>query len=154
MKEIEVHAEEADVYCCIQQWRETRLSFSFDYREDKLSRELFEKLYLRRPTVLRGLRLRGHNPGQEASYSIDPALRRAFENKWLSCFIVPLRDEGRLRGLLYGRDIFLQCVNVSFPEGTVSYPAVVGTAAFIVHAELERYLRYRERVENHGAIIV
>ncbi len=152
MKAIDVQVEEGDVYCHIQQWRETRLSFSFDYPKPELPRERFEQLYLRRPTVLRGLRLRGHNPGQGAS--LDPTLRLAFENKWLPCFIVPLQDEGRLRGLLYGRDIFLRCVNISFPDGTVSYPAIVGTAAFIVHAELERYLRYRERVEDHAAIIV
>jgi hypothetical protein len=154
MQAIDIQVEEGDVYCHIQQWREARLSFSFDYPKPELPRERFEQLYLRRPAVLRGLRLRGQNPGQEAPYSLDPTLRLAFENKWLPCFIVPLRDEGRLRGLLYGRDIALRCVNVSFPDGTVSYPAIVGTAAFIVHAELERYLRYRERVEDHAAIIV
>jgi hypothetical protein len=154
MKAIDVQVEEGDVYCHIQQWRETRLSFSFDYPRPELPRERFEQLYLRRPTVLQGLQLRGHHPGQQVSYSLDPTLRRAFENKWLPCFIVPLRDEGRLRGLLYGRDIFLRYVNVSFGDGTVSYPAIVGTAAFMVHAELERYLRYRERVEDHAAIIV
>jgi CRISPR-associated endonuclease/helicase Cas3 len=154
MNIIDVQAEEADAYCHIQQWRETRLSFSFDYREDNLPRKRFEQLYLCRPTVLRGLLLRAHISGQEEPYRLDPTLRRAFEDKWLPCFIVPLRDEGRLRGLLYGRDIFLRYVNVSFGDRTVSYPAIVGTAAFMVHAELERYLRYRERVEDHAAIIV
>jgi hypothetical protein len=154
MKVIDVQAEEADVYCYIQQWRETRLYFSFDYPKNELHRERFEQLYLRRPAVLQGLRLRGHIPGQEAPYQLDPTLRLAFENKWLPVFIVPLRDEGRLRGLLHGRDITLRYVNVSFQDGIISYPAVVGTAAFMVHAELERYLRYRERVEDHAAIIV
>jgi hypothetical protein len=154
VKGIDIQAEEADVYCCIQQWRETRLSFSFDYREDELSQERFQKLYLRRPIVLRGIRLRGQVPGQETPYPLDSTLRLAVENRWLPFFIVPLQDEGRLRGLLHGRDIFLRNVNVSFLDGTTSYPAIVGTAAFIVHAELERYLRYRERIEDHAAIIV
>src|SRR2546430_6243848 len=56
VKGIDVQAEEADVYCRIQQWRETRLSFSFDYREDELSQERFQKLYLCQPKGLRGIR--------------------------------------------------------------------------------------------------
>jgi hypothetical protein len=59
-----------------------------------------------------------------------------------------------LRALLYGRDIILRYLDVSFAEGTTRYPAIVGTAAFIVHAELEGYLRFRAKLEDNAPIFV
>ena len=64
-KAVSIRPEETDVYCSIQEWRQNRLSFGFDYQEPSLSREHFEQLRTRRPIVLKGLRLRGHLAGQE-----------------------------------------------------------------------------------------
>jgi CRISPR-associated endonuclease/helicase Cas3 len=146
--------EEADLYCHIRGWRPTQLTFSFYYREPTLPRERFEPLYTRRPVVLKGLRLQGHSPGHEGLFPLDEALRQAIENQWVPLLIGRPQDEGRLRALLYGRDIILRYLDVSFAEGTTRYPAIVGTAAFIVHAELEGYLRFRAKLEDNAPIFV
>jgi CRISPR-associated endonuclease/helicase Cas3 len=151
---VEKHVGGADLCCHIRGWRPTRLTFSFYYREPTLPRERFEPLYTRRPVVLRGLRLQGHSPGHEGLFPLDEVLRKVVENQWVPLLIVRPQDEGRLRALLHGRDIILRYVDVSFAEGTTRYPAIVGTAAFIVHAELEGYLCYREKLEDNAPIFV
>jgi CRISPR-associated endonuclease/helicase Cas3 len=148
------HGEESDIYCHIRGWRPARLTFSFHYREPSLPKERFEPLYTCRPVVLRGLRLQGHSPGHEGLFPLDEALRQAVENQWVPLIIVRPQDEGRLRALLHGRDIILRYLDVSFADGTTKYPAIVGTGAFIVHAELERYLRYREKLDDNTPFIV
>jgi CRISPR-associated endonuclease/helicase Cas3 len=146
--------EESDAYCHIKGWRPSRLTFSFRYPELRLSRERFESLYTRRPVALRGLRLQGHSSGREELFPLDQALRQVVENRWVPLLIVRSHDEGRLRALLHGRDIRLQYLDVSFPDEMARYPAIVGTAAFIVHAELERYLHYRGQAEDWAPYIV
>jgi CRISPR-associated endonuclease/helicase Cas3 len=148
------HVEEAGIYCHLRGWRSGRLTFTFHYREPSLPKERFEPLYTRQPVVLRGLRLQGHSPGHEGLFPLDEALRQAVENQWVPLLIVRPQDEGRLRALLHGRDIILQYLDVSFADGTAKYPAIVGTAAFIVHAELERYLRYRGKLDDNTPYIV
>ena len=146
--------EEANIYCHIRGWRSDRLTFDFHYLEPTLSQERFELLYTRRPVVLRGLRLQGHAPGQEMPFPLAPALGQCIEEQWIPLLILRAQDEGRLRALLFGREIVVRILQVSFADGVVKYPAIVGTAAFIVHAELERYLRYRERLEDNAPFIV
>jgi hypothetical protein len=148
------HVEEADTYCHIRGWHSARLTFSFYYREPSLPKERFEHLYTRRPVALRGLHLQDHSPGHEGLFPLDSALRQAVEDQWVPLLIVYPQDEGRLRTLLHGRDIILRYVDISFADGTTKYPAIVGTAAFIVHAELERYLRYREKLDDNTPYIV
>jgi hypothetical protein len=154
MKAMQVQAEEADIYCHLQRRRETRLVFSFDYEEQRMPLARFEQIHTRRPVVLRGLKLRAHLPGYDAIYPLAQPLRQAFQDRWVPLLIVRTQDEGRLRALLHGRDIILQYLDVSFAEGTTKYPAIVGTAAFIVHAELERYLRFREKLDDNSPFIV
>jgi hypothetical protein len=154
MKAMQVQAEEADIYCHLQRRRKTRLLFSFDYEEQRMPRARFEQMHAGRPVVLRGLKLRAHQPGDDAIIPLAQPLRQAFQNRWVPLLILRIQDEGRVRALLHGRDIILQYLDVSFAEGTTRYPLIVGTAAFIVHAELERYLRYRERLEDNAPIFV
>jgi CRISPR-associated endonuclease/helicase Cas3 len=146
--------EEADLYGHIRGWRSARLTFSFYYREPSLPKERFESLYTRRPVALRGLRLQGHSPGQEGPFPLEPALRQAVEDRWVPLLIVRSEDEGRLRALLHGRDITLRYLDVSFADGTAKYPAIIGSAAFIVHAELKHYLSYREKLDDNTPFIV
>jgi hypothetical protein len=148
------HVEEADTYCHIRGWRSARLTFSFYYREPSPPKERFEHLYTRRPVALRGLHLQGHSPGYEGLFPLDAALRQAVEDQCVPLLIVHHQDEGRLRALLHGRDIILRYVDISFADGTTKYPAIVGTAAFIVHAELECYLRDREKLDDNIPYIV
>ena len=89
-----------------------------------------------------------------APFPLEEPLREAFKDRWVPLLIVRPQDEGRLRALLHGRDIILRSIDVSFVDGANKYPAIIGTAAFIVHAELERYLRYREKLEDNAPIIV
>jgi hypothetical protein len=154
MKAMQIQAEEADIYCHLQRRRETRLVFSFEYQEQQMPLARFEQVHTHRPVVLRGLKLRAHLLGDDAIFPLAQPLRQAFQDRWVPLLILRLQDEGRLRALLHGRDIILRYLDVSFAEGTTRYPVIVGTAAFIVYAELERYLHYRERLEDNAPIFV
>jgi hypothetical protein len=153
-KGMEIQAEEADIYCHIRRRREARLAFSFDYEEQQMPQARFEQMHIRRPIALHGLKLRAHLPGNDSPFPLEESLREAFKDRWVPLLIVRPQDEGRLRALLHGRDTILRSIDVSFVDGANKYPAIIGTAAFIVHAELERYLRYREKLEDNAPIIV
>lgn len=152
-KAVQIQAEKADIYCHLKRWRETRLIFDFEVRLD-LSQERFEQLYTRRLIALHGLLLRGRRLGEDVPFPVDQILRQALEKQWLPALILRPQDEGRVRALLHGRNFSLRYIYISFADKTEKYPAIVGTAAFIIDAELERYLRYRERSEDNAPIIV
>jgi CRISPR-associated endonuclease/helicase Cas3 len=148
---------EADVYCRLTRHREVgaRLRLGFEFREQRMPQEPWEKLHTRRPVALQGLKLRAELPGGGPA-PLPTTLRRVFEEKFVVFLAVPESDRGRLLYLMRDRNLFARSLQVHFAsEGSsAEYLAVVGTAAFIVHAELEGYFYLRERRASSAGIIV
>ena len=148
-----IPAEPADVYCHLRDHRSPRLRIMLAYRPERFARDQFEPLYCRRPVTIKGIKLRADVPGSGPS-ALDPALHHALEDKYVPMLIVKNQDEGRLMNLLRDRDIFTRILRVAFADGTENdYRVLVGTSAFIIHAELEGYLWWRERTEDRAPII-
>ncbi len=143
-------AEKAAVYCHVRVHRDKRLWLQLELRpEQGRSKAVFESLYCcqsHQPVAVKGLRLRADLP-------LDPALRHAFENKYMALLIIKNQDEGRLMGVLRDRNVFTWALRVAFADGSENdYRVLVGTAAFMIHAELEGYLWWREKVEDNAPI--
>jgi CRISPR-associated endonuclease/helicase Cas3 len=153
---IEAGDTKVDVYCRLTRRRDPRLWLRLTYREERLRlpREEWERLYTRRPVALQGLRLQAEVPSGGPT-PLPPALHKAFDDKYVICLIVPESDEGRLRFLLHGRNLFPRRLVVTLAsEGTShKYLTMVGTAAFVVDAELQGYFWYKKRREEVGPII-
>lgn len=152
-----LEAEDADVYCRLIRQREagSRLRLGFEFRVPRMLREIWERVHTRQPVALRGLKLRAELPGRGTA-QLPPALRRAFEEKFVVFLAVSEADRGRLLYLLRDRNLFARMLRVHFAaEGNeMEYLAVMGTAAFIVHAELEGYFRRRERQDSRAPLII
>jgi len=144
--------KEASVYCYLRAHREKQLRIGLEFRPQERTREVFESLYCRRPVALKGLTLRAEIPGSGPA-PIDPTVRHAFEDVYVPILIVKNQDNGRLIYLLRDRDIFARTLRVTFVDSSENdYLALVGTAAFIVHAEIEGYLWWREKAEDNAPI--
>lgn len=153
-QETGVEIEGANVYCRLTSHRNLRLWLGLDYRVEHWPREAWEKLYTRRPVALKGLHLRAEVPGGGLA-PLHPTLRKVFEEEYIVCLIVSQSDTGRLLYLTRDRNLFPRKLVVTFAsEGTNrEYWAMVGTAAFIVDAELEGYFWHKNRQEASAPII-
>lgn len=154
---LEVEVGPAEVYCRLIRQRAAgdRLRLGFDVLEPRMPREVWEKLHTGQPVALRGLKLRAEFPGRGPA-QLPPALRRAFEERFVVFLAVPETDRGRLLYVLRDRNLFARMLRVQFAAeaNDMEYLAVVGTAAFIVHAELEGYFRRRERQTSRAPVII
>lgn len=150
-----IEPDQAEVYCRLTAHRDQRLYIGLEYREGKLPRQAWEKLYTRRPVALTGLRLRAQVPGG-GSAALHPTLRRSIETQHIACLVVPDADLGRLLYLTRDRNLFPRSLWVAFAvEGTDhEYKAMIGTAAFVVHAELEGYFWSKQKQGSNAPIIL
>ncbi len=141
-------AKEAVVYCRLRAHRDKRLWLQLEWRpEQGRSQSVFESLYCCRPLAVRGLKLRADLP-------LDPSLRDAFEKQYVTLLVVKNQHEGRLMGSLRDRNVFAWALRVMFADGNENdYKALLGTAAFMIHAELEGYLWWRAKVEDNAPVI-
>ena len=146
---------QAEIYCRLTAHRAPRLYIGLEYREGRLPREAWEKLYTRRPVALSELRLRAQVPGGGPA-ALHPTLRRSIETQHVTCLIVPDVDVGRLLYLTRDRNLFPRSLWVTFAvEGTShEYRAMIGTAAFIVYAELEGYFWFKQKQDSNAPIIL
>jgi CRISPR-associated endonuclease/helicase Cas3 len=146
---------QAEVYCRLTACRDPRLYIGLEYREGRLPREVWERLYTRRPVALSGLRLRAQVPSGGV-VALPPALRRSIEAQHVACLIVPDADVGHLLYLARDRNLFPRSLQVTFAvQGTShEYRAMIGTAAFVVHAELEGYFGFKQNQNNNIPIIL
>lgn len=143
------------VYCRLKAHRDPRLYVGLEYRETGLPRQAWEKLYTRRPVALTGLRLLAQALGGVPA-PLHPTLRRSVEAQSVACLIVRGEDVGPLLYLTRDRNLFPRSLRVAFAaEGTsYEYKTMVGTAAFIVHAELEGYFWFKQKRDNDAPIIL
>jgi CRISPR-associated endonuclease/helicase Cas3 len=150
-----VEPGQAEIYCRLTAYRDPRLYIGLEYRERRLPRKAWEKLYTRRPVALPDLRLRAQVPGGGPA-ALHPTLRRSVEAQHVACLIVPDADVGCLLYLTRDRNLFPRSLWVAFAvEGTDhEYKAMIGTAAFVAHAELEGYFWSKQRQSNNAPIIL
>lgn len=149
--------EKAVVYAQIRGHRSARLRFVFEYAApDRMTRDRFEEIYCRRPVMLKGLRLRAELPNGNGTFPLNVRIRRAFEDIFVPTFVVQDKTLASAQMYLHLRDtnIFPRLFKVSFPDGTESdYLAIIGNAAFVVDAELQKIFWALERKEDHKPII-
>ena len=149
--------EKALVYGRLRDHRSTRLRIKFEYSApDRLDRERFEQICCRRPIVLKGLRLRAELADGTGTFPLEPNVHHIYEDTFVP--LLALREgtleSGILRSRLRDTNIFLRSLKVFFADGTESdYVGVIGSAAFFVHAEMEKFLWMQERKEDNRPII-
>ena len=147
-----VTGERGGFYLRLRGFRETKLRIGFSLRTDMTSEE-FEERCCSRLVALRGLRLTAFRQGDP--FPLDSRIREPFEEQYVTCLIVKPEDRGALFNVLRDGNIFARRLLVRTAEGEPAreYHIVVGSAAFIVHAELAGYF-YARQSENARPIIL
>lgn len=149
--------QDALVYGYLRDHRTTRLRIKFEYSApDRMDRERFEQVYCRRPIVLKGLRLRAEFVDGSGTFPLERNVRHIFEETFVPLLGVRegTLESGILRSRLRDTNIFLRALKIWFADSTeADYLAVIGSASFFVHAEMENFFWMQERKENNQPII-
>ena len=112
-----------------------RVQFSYDAGGD--DREFFERQYCWGPTALKGLRLRF------ASLEIQKALT----DRYITCLLSKRENLYTLKNILETKRQVAHSLNVTFSDGQQEYQLILGSQAFLIHAELQGKWKEKEQSE-------
>jgi len=144
-----------DFYVRLLGRREPRLLLGLSY-DAVIERAGFEQRWCRVPVALRGLRLVAWELGSDlVAGALDQRIVEALAGKPLPLLIIPPDDVGAMVARLRGTDLWARRLTVRFPDGTSEdgYRALLGTAAFLAHAELQGHFLLRERLRPEAIIL-
>lgn len=147
--------EWCDCYVRVDRFRTPRARTSLTLEATDVKQEDFEREHWGHPTALKGSRLRltyrAH--GQEHEVALPPEIRELTEESYLPCLLTHFNDRGALQGYLGSRRLAVRDLLVRTSDASaVRYQAILGTAAFVAHAEL--WVRWRVRKSQEEAVAV
>jgi|YelNatPaOPRAMG01_1025707.scaffolds.fasta_scaffold08633_4 CRISPR-associated endonuclease/helicase Cas3 len=144
-----------DFYVRLWGWREPKLSLELVYESEE-EREDFQRKWCGAPVALRGLRLVARERGGDiVAGALDERIIETLAGRPLPLLIVPPEDAGAMIARLRGTDIWARPLTVRFPDGTAEngYRVLLGTAAFLAHAELQGHFLLKNRLKPEAIII-
>ena len=106
-----------------------RVQFNYDAGgDDQVS---FENQYCWGPTALKGLRLGLING------SVPPEIQNILTDRYITCFLSKMENRYALNSILETKGQFSYLLNVTFNNGQKEYQLILGSQAFLIHAELQ-----------------
>jgi CRISPR-associated endonuclease/helicase Cas3 len=144
-----------DFYVRLWGRREPKLGLELVY-ESEDEREDFERKWCAAPVALRGLRLVARERGGDVVAGVlDERVVEALAGQPLPILFIPPEDVGAMIARLRGTDLWARRLTVRFPDGTVEdgYRALLGTAAFLAHAELQTHFLLKDRLREEAIIL-
>ena len=135
--------------------REPKLSLQLLY-ESEDEQEFFERRWCGAPVALRGLRLVGRERGGDVvAGALDERIVEALAEQPLPILVIPPEDVGAMIARLRGTDLWARRLTVRFPDGTADedYRALLGTASFLAHAELQTHFLLKDRLREEAIIL-
>ena len=144
-----------EFYVWLRERREPKLSLELAY-ESEDEREVFERKWCGAPVALRGVRLVAREwRGDVVAGALDERITETLAGRPLLLLIIPPEDVGAMIARLRGTEFWSRRLTVRFPDGTAEdgYRALLGTAAFLAHAELQTHFLLKERLRENAIII-
>lgn len=124
--------------------------------DSKDERKDFERKWCGAPIALRGIRLIARERrGDVVAGALDERIAEALTEQFLPMLIVPPEDVGAMIARLRGTDLRAQPLTVCFPDATDEdgYRTLLGTAAFLAHAELQTHFLLKDRFREEAIIV-
>ena len=119
-----------------------RVQFEYDAREFK--REAFERQHCWGPTALKGLRL-----GLTRNGYVPLAFQDILAEQYLTCLLSKMENRSALNSILETKRQVAYPLHVTFAGGRqVEYKLVLGSQAFLIHAELQGKWKEKQRLIN------
>ena len=114
-----------------------RVQFNYDARGT--DRESFERQHCWEPTALKDLRLGMING------SIPLEMQDILTDRYITCFLSKIENRYVLNNILETTGQFSYLLNVTFNEGQQEYRLILGSQAFLIHAELQGKWKEKEQ---------
>jgi CRISPR-associated endonuclease/helicase Cas3 len=144
-----------DFYLRLIEPREPRLILELVYDSEEKPGD-FERKWCGAPVALAGVRIQARERGGDVlAGALEEKIVTALAEKHLPMLIIPPDSVGAMMARLRGTNLWSRSLTVRFPDGSVdsSYRALLGTAAFHAHAELQGHFLMKERLKPEAIII-
>jgi len=144
-----------EFYVRLRERREPKLSLELVY-ESEDEQAAFEQKWCRVPVALRGVRLVARERGGDVvAGALDERVVETLARRPLPILIISPEDVGAMIARLRGTDLWSRRLTVRFPDGMAEngYRALLGTAAFLAHAELQTHFLLKERLREEAIIL-
>ncbi len=149
------HDEEikADCYVRLLAFRDPKLTIELLY-EVETDEEEWKKRYCRCPIALKGFDLLARERGGDRT-QLPKEIKTLISERYLVALILPPADEGVLLKQLRGTSLYSRRLEVRFQDGTSNngYKILLGTAAWLVEAELRGHFLWKQRKECDAIIL-
>ncbi len=116
-----------------------RVQFHYDAGGD--DQDSFERQYCWGPIALKGLQLRLDNG------FVPVEIQDALMDRYITCLLSKIENQYAFNRILDTKRQFAHSLNVIFSDGEQEYRLILGSQAFLIHAELQERWREREQSE-------
>ena len=116
-----------------------RVQFNYDAGGD--DREFFERQYCWGPVALKGLRL------QLSNGFVPLEIQKALTDRYITCLLSRRENLYTLKNILETKRQIAHSLNVTFSDGQQEYQLILGSQAFLIHAELQGKWKEKEQSE-------
>ena len=113
----------------------------FSYNAGRDDQDIFERQHCWGPTALKGLRL-GTSNG-----FVPLEIQEALTGRYITCLLSKMENRYALNSFLQTKRQVAHSLNVTFSDGQQEYQLILGSQAFLIHAELQGKWKEKEQSE-------
>ena len=111
--------------------KELSAKIQFDYNADDVDKEYFERQHCWGPTALKGIRFSLSNR------NVPFEMQSILEGKYVTCLLSKMKNRHALSNILETKRQIAHPLFVTFNDGQEEYQLILGSQAFLIHAELQ-----------------
>lgn len=116
--------------------KESSAKLTFDYNADDVDKEIFERQYCGKPTALKRLRL-------NSNCHVPNEMQNILTDRYVTCLLSKMKNRYILNNILETKRQYSYPLSITFNDGEEDYKIIIGTQAFLIHAELQG--RWKEK---------
>ena len=117
----------------------------FDYDAGEEDQESFERQYCWGPTALKGLRLRLRLRLSNGFVPLE--IQEALTDRYITCLLSKMENRYTFNSILETKRQVAYPLSVTFSDGQPEYQLILGSQAFLIHAELQGKWKEKEQAE-------
>ena len=111
--------------------KESAAKIRFDYNADGVDKEYFERQHCWGPTALKGIRFSLSNR------NVPFEMQGILEDRYITCLLSKMENRHVLSNILETKRQIAHPLLVTFNDGQEEYKLILGSQAFLIHAELQ-----------------
>ncbi len=122
--------------------KELSAKIQFDYNADDVDKEYFERQHCWGPTALKGIRFSLSNR------NLPFEMQDILEDRYITCLLSKMENRYALSNILETKRQIAYPLFVSFNDGQEEYKLILGSQAFLIHAELQGKWKEKEQTNR------